>query len=204
MACQALVRDTILSPLKLRLATYPSLSVWTEVDAVGPGQLKLPKFSVSATGSIQSVAEGLLNLPRLFEVYADDNALAFSLSTLPFVGAQAQAHSDEGEAEGEGEETSTELVTSTWLSSLTLSLCAHLTTSILPTIPALSSLGARQLASDLEYLSNVVRTLGVEPEVLEEWRVVAEMSDQDGLAGVTEGKGSDPVFGRVARLRGWM
>lgn len=204
IACQALVRDTILSPLKLRLATYPNLSVWTEVDAVGPGQLKLPKFSVSATGSIQSVAEGLLNLPRLFEVYADDNALAFSLDTLPFVGAQSQVHSDEEKAEGEEEETSTELVTSTWLSSLTLSLCAHLTTTILPTIPALSSLGARQLASDLEYLSNVVRTLGVEPEVLEGWRVVAEMSDQDGLAGIAEGKGSDPVFGKVAKLRGWM
>ncbi|KAF8600232.1 hypothetical protein BDV93DRAFT_496865 [Ceratobasidium sp. AG-I] len=203
-ACQALVRDTILSPLKLRLAAYPNLSVWTEVDAVGPGQLKLPKFSVSATGSIQSVAEGLLNLPRLFEVYADDNALAFSLDTLPFVGSQAQNNQGEGETEGQGEENSSELVTSTWLSSLTLSLCSHLTTVILPAIPALSSLGARQLASDLEYLSNVVRTLGVEPEVLEEWRAVAEMSDQDGLAGVAERKGSDPVFGKVARLRGWM
>lgn len=201
-ACQSLVRDTILSPLKLRLAAYPNLSVWTEVDATGPGQLKLPKFSVSATGSIQSVAEGLLNLPRLFEVYADDNALAFSLDTLPFVGSQAQNQS--GEGEGEGEETSAELVTSTWLSSLTLSLCSHLTTTILPAVPSLTSHGARQLASDLEYLSNVVRTLGVEPEVLEEWRVVAEMSDQDGLAGVAEGKGSDSVFGKVARLRGWM
>jgi hypothetical protein len=53
----------------------------------------------------------------------------------------------------------------------------------------------------------VVRTLGVEPEVLEGWRAAAEMSDQDGMARVREGKdngkGVDGVFGKVARLRGW-
>jgi len=179
------------------------LNVWTEVDAVGPGQLKLPKFSASATGTIQSVAEGLLNLPRLFEVYADDNALAFSLGTLPFFGGQVRIEPEEGEGAEVGA-ASTELVTSTWLSSLTLSLCAYVTDTILPTIQALSPLGARQLASDLDYLSNVVRTLGVEPEGLEGWRAAAEMSDQDGLARVAEGKGTDPVFGKVAALRGWI
>ncbi|KAG9095048.1 hypothetical protein FRC06_010171, partial [Ceratobasidium sp. 370] len=198
IACQSLVRDTILSPLKLRLAGYPFLPGWTEVDtSMGPGQLKLPKFSASATASVQSVAEGLLNLPRLFEVYADDNALAFSLSTLPFVG--------QVELGEEGEEG--ELVTSTWLSSLTLSFCAHVTDVVLPAISSLTSLGARQLASDLEYLGNVVRTLGVEPEVLEEWRAAAELSDQDGIARMREvkesGKGVDGVFGKVAILRGW-
>ncbi|CAE6467510.1 unnamed protein product [Rhizoctonia solani] len=193
-ACQALVRDTILSPLKIRLSGYALLGEWTEMDHTQPGSLKLPKFSTSATSTIQSVAEGLLNLPRLFEVYADDNALAFSLSTLPFVGTELQ----------EEEQGNAELVTSTWLSSLTLSLCAHLTDSILPEITALTPLGARQLASDLEYLSNVVRTLGVEPEVLEAWRVAVEVSDEEGIARVKEGKELDEVFVKVATLRGWV
>ncbi|KAJ1299652.1 hypothetical protein OPQ81_009104 [Rhizoctonia solani] len=195
-ACQALVRDTILSPLKIRLSGYALLGEWTEVDHAQPGSLKLPKFSTSATSTIQSVAEGLLNLPRLFEVYADDNALAFSLSTLPFVGAEVQ----------EEEQGNAEVVTSTWLSSLTLSLCAHLTDTILPEITALTPLGARQLASDLEYLSNVVRTLGVEPEVLEAWRAAAELPDEEGVARVKEGREVDEVdevFGKVAALRGW-
>ncbi|CAE6445231.1 unnamed protein product [Rhizoctonia solani] len=192
-ACQALVRDTILSPLKIRLSGYATLGEWTEVDHTQPGSLKLPKFSTSATSTIQSVAEGLLNLPRLFEVYADDNALAFSLSTLPFVGAEMQ----------EEEQGNAEVVTSTWLSSLTLSLCAHLTDNILPEITALTVLGARQLTSDLEYLANVVRTLGVEPEVLEAWRAAAELSDEEGVARVKEGKEVDEVFSKVAALRGW-
>ncbi|CCO30664.1 Conserved oligomeric Golgi complex subunit 7 Short=COG complex subunit 7 [Rhizoctonia solani AG-1 IB] len=203
-ACQGLVRDTILSPLKIRLSGYAVLGEWTEVDHTQPGTLKLPKFSTSATSTIQSVAEGLLNLPRLFEVYADDNALAFSLSTLPFVGAEQQEQSAGIQEEDQTpEEQNAEIVTSTWLSSLTLSLCAHLTDQILPEITALTPLGARQLASDLDYLSNVVRTLGVEPEVLEQWRVVAELSDGEGIARLKEGKDVGEVFGKVASLRGW-
>ncbi|CAE6373865.1 unnamed protein product [Rhizoctonia solani] len=203
-ACQGLVRDTILSPLKIRLSGYAVLGEWTEVDHTQPGTLKLPKFSTSATSTIQSVAEGLLNLPRLFEVYADDNALAFSLSTLPFVDAEQQQNVGIQEESQNAEEQNAEIVTTTWLSSLTLSLCAHLTDQILPEITALTALGARQLASDLEYLSNVVRTLGVEPEVLEQWRVVAELSDEEGVARVKEGKDGDGVFGKVANLRGWV
>ena len=34
---------------------------------------------------MQHAAEGLLNLPRLFEVYADDDVFAFSIETLPHV-----------------------------------------------------------------------------------------------------------------------
>ena len=37
---------------------------------------------------MQRVAEGPLNLPRLLEVYADDNALSFSIETLPFIQAE--------------------------------------------------------------------------------------------------------------------
>ncbi|KAF8716536.1 Golgi complex component 7 (COG7), partial [Rhizoctonia solani] len=217
-ACQTLVRDTILSPLRIRLSGYALLGEWTEVDHTQPGTLKLPKFSTSATSTIQSVAEGLLNLPRLFEVYADDNALAFSLSTLPFVGSgggrdvggrigggaeQNQTTGIQEESQN-AEEHNAEIVTSTWLSSLTLSLCAHLTDQILPEITALTPLGARQLGSDLEYLSNVVRTLGVEPEVLEQWRAVVELPDEEGIARVKEGKEVDGVFGKVASLRGWV
>ncbi|KAF7794023.1 hypothetical protein EIP86_005151 [Pleurotus ostreatoroseus] len=90
-ACQVALQDTILLPLRTRLAQYPTLPVWaTESDknAKARGgsalsEVQVPTFSLSPTAIMQRLAEGLLNLPRLFEVYADDDALAFSLETLP-------------------------------------------------------------------------------------------------------------------------
>lgn len=102
-ACQKRLRDTLLSPLFKHLASYSSLPVWGSIDSKDdsrndqkrPGQgnatseVVIPTFSLSPTASIQRIAEGLLSLPRLFEVYADDDALAFSIETLPFVDSKS-------------------------------------------------------------------------------------------------------------------
>ncbi|CAL1709346.1 unnamed protein product [Somion occarium] len=97
-ACQIALQDTILRPLRKRLASYPSLSMWSQTESKSKraggttgsalSEVHVPTFSLSPTETIQRVAEGLLNLPRLFEVYADDDALSFSLETLPFVTAE--------------------------------------------------------------------------------------------------------------------
>ena len=93
-SCQVLLQKTILSPLHKHLASYATLAVWSS-SKPAPGKLpggtgaltevQVPVFSISPSDTVQRVAEGLLNLPRLFEVYADDDALAFSIETLPFV-----------------------------------------------------------------------------------------------------------------------
>ncbi|KAF9648710.1 hypothetical protein BDM02DRAFT_3167980 [Thelephora ganbajun] len=93
-SCQVSLQKTILSPLHKHLASYASLPVWSSSKPVpsklsgGTGaltEIQVPVFSISPSDTVQRVAEGLLNLPRLFEVYADDDALAFSIETLPFV-----------------------------------------------------------------------------------------------------------------------
>ena len=93
-SCQISLQKTILSPLHKHLASYASLPVWSSSKPVpsrlpgGTGaltEIQVPVFSISPSDTVQRVAEGLLNLPRLFEVYADDDALAFSIETLPFV-----------------------------------------------------------------------------------------------------------------------
>jgi len=93
-SCQVSLQGTILSPLHKHLATYASLPVWSSSKPApsrlpgGTGaltEIQVPVFSISPSDTVQRVAEGLLNLPRLFEVYADDDALAFSIETLPFV-----------------------------------------------------------------------------------------------------------------------
>ncbi|CDO69070.1 hypothetical protein BN946_scf184992.g19 [Trametes cinnabarina] len=96
--CQQALQDTILSPLHKYLASYASSSLWSAPgDPKGKrgltggsalSEVQVPTFSLSPSSTMQHVAEGLLNLPRLFEVYADDDALAFSLETLPFLSAE--------------------------------------------------------------------------------------------------------------------
>lgn len=96
-ACQLLVHSTILAPLMAQLALYPSLPAWTATAAEIKAQtssaaafdMQMPKFSLSPTETISRVGEGLFNLPRLFEVYAADDALTFSIETLPFVDADS-------------------------------------------------------------------------------------------------------------------
>lgn len=220
--------------------------------------LQLPSFSLSPSPVIQHIAEGLLNLPRLFEVYADDDALAFSVETLPFVDKDSLhamlAHAT-GEAAMEDDQASRhsatsspsvplrrlssnsiaslgkigaspapeadlssnlspEMVSATWLSSLTLSLLSHFTTDILPSIRSLSTSGCAQLASDLAYLSNIVRALNVEWDDLERWKEAVEESDEDGkkkwdakrtefrLGGRREA--GYEVWETVAKMRGWL
>lgn len=87
---QLFLHSTILAPLLSHLADYSNLSTWTTTTDQRPGakgafDLNIPTFSLSPTETISRVGEGLFNLPRLFEVYADDDALGFSIETLPFV-----------------------------------------------------------------------------------------------------------------------
>jgi hypothetical protein len=120
---------------------------------------------------MQRLAEGLLNLPRLFEVYAEDDALAFGVALLPYVKeptAQDYLNVDLDPDAPLAPET----IISMWLTSLTRSLLVHLTETVLPAIEkgkpgqkpgdGLTASGEAQLESDMEYLGNVVRALGVE------------------------------------------
>jgi hypothetical protein len=186
--------------------------------AISSNDLKVPSFSLSPTETVQRVAEGLLNLPRLFEVYADDDALAFSLETLPYVEhtvsrvptEQMQDISQASNWRGSSNYTKppiidAETVTSAWLTSLGHTLLDHLTSDILPTVPALTVPGAAQLFSDLEYMSNIVRALNVEHAHLERWKTCVGLAQEDGLKLITEcGPGSlDTVLDTVSKLRGW-
>lgn len=240
---QLFLHDTILAPLLAHLAEYATLPVWSTAAEQRPGgkgafDLSIPTFSLSPTETISRVGEGLFNLPRLFEVYADDDALTFSIETLPFVDADSlralhgpppavhivppptpRTHSHRLSSEALPPPPSpnpatrrpppppaplpalsAETVIATWLSSLTLSLLAHLTSVSLPAITRLTRHGAAQLVSDLGYISNVARALDVESsEELESWR--------EALEGEGEGRGEREgreraIFERVARIRG--
>ena len=227
---QTSLQAAMLSPLYKSLATYASSPLWT---ASGPtsrrtggagatSEATVPTFSLSPSEAMQHAAEGLLNLPRLFEVYADDDVFAFSIETLPHVDfTLLESLTETVAAEPQSmhvRRTSTtrtppnpaplsvltpEAIASVWLSSLGLSLLEHLTQSILPSIRSLTTGGAAQLASDLGYLGNIVSALSVESKELNRWIEVVSMDDETGKATILDVDGADSIFSSVARMRGW-
>lgn len=114
-----------------------------------------------------------------------------------------------------------ETIQSAWLSSITFSLLSHLTTSVLPSIRMLTTLGAAQLAYDLGDLANVASMLNAYWEDLDRWRECCELSNDEGkrrwltvqgasafAQGVSNAQAqsivdADAIFRLVARLRGW-
>jgi hypothetical protein len=224
-AAQGALHGTLLAPLRAHLAGYAGLAVWTE-GAAGGG--RVPTFSRSPSAPAQRAADGLLHLPRLFDAYAGDAALAFSLPTLPHVDAallRALAADDEpapppptpGHAHGRRAASislrsppvpapapaaepvlSPEAVSSAWLCSLGRALVAHLCGALLPRIGALGPGGAAQLAADAGYLATVVQALNVAPAPLERWRVAAEMGEAALRSALAEGRA--PEEEEVLRL----
>ncbi|KAJ7178354.1 Golgi complex component 7-domain-containing protein [Mycena crocata] len=227
-ACQISLQGTILLPLRKHLASYASSPLWSAPGdpkskrTVTANELHVPIFSLSPSETIHKICEGLLNLPRLFDVYADDDALSFSLHTLPHVDPEILKSLSEQSASGNESGTSPghkrrqsmstpklppapmdpELVSSAWLSSLGHTLLTYLTTSVLPNISTLSAAGAAQLASDLGYLSTIVRALNVEFEDLDRWKEYADMDDEGGKRQIAE-REMDVIFQNISRMRGW-
>lgn len=92
-AAQIFLHETILTPLMATLDGYASLSVWTQAsesrpESRGAFDLHIPTFSLSPSEIITRIGEGFLNLPAMFEMYAEDEALGYSLDTLPDLDAE--------------------------------------------------------------------------------------------------------------------
>ncbi|KAG1830278.1 guanine nucleotide exchange factor in Golgi transport N-terminal-domain-containing protein [Suillus subalutaceus] len=201
-ALQSSLQQTLLAPLHAHLSSYASLALWA--------------VSSDPNNIVQHVVEGLLNLPWLFEVYADDDALDFSLNTLSNV--------DEAYLSGLSEQSlelrhnrrtplvlppkpvmlSPEAIAAALLSSLGYSILSYLTSDVLPKIRTLSIAGVAQLSSDLGYLSNIVRALNVEYEELDRWKEYVGMNDEEGSRVVGEKLPGDQVLVLVAKMGGWL
>ncbi|KAN0079991.1 Conserved oligomeric Golgi complex subunit 7 [Tylopilus felleus] len=211
-ANQRTLQRVLLSPLYAHLVAYSTLPLWSAArvqDAVpGMAGVVVPTFSLSPSDVAHRVGDGLLNLPRLFEVYAEDDALGFELAGLagPTDGVEKVA-TGTGEAEDERglqvQVHSPEAVTAAWLSSLGRATVVHLTRDVLPQIKTLSAAGAAQLNADLGYLETIVRALGVEKGDLERWKALVGMTDDEGRVMLASDDGSDKIAHTVARMRKW-
>ncbi|KAG6374006.1 oligomeric Golgi complex subunit 7 [Boletus reticuloceps] len=211
------LQRVLLSPLYAHLAIYPTLPLWIAArvqDAVpGMAGVIVPTFSLSPSDVAHRVGDGLLNLPRLFEVYAEDDALGFELESLAGPDGSDMVVTGSGSAMGSGEADerrqgqvphSPEVVTAAWLASLGRATVAHLTRDVLPQIKTLSGAGAAQLSADLGYLETIVRALGVEMGDLERWKACVGMTDEEGRAMLASDEGNDRIGQLVARMRKWV
>ncbi|KAL4063959.1 oligomeric Golgi complex subunit 7 [Scleroderma yunnanense] len=205
---QRTLQRVLLSPLFVHLSTYASLPLWSSArpqDLVpGLAGVSIPIFSLSPSEAIQRVGDGLLNLPRLFEVYAEDDALGFEIDALAGEdGLQSHSPSGDNTATAQRQQVhSPEAVTTTWLSFLGRNMLDHLTGKVLPQIRVLSATGSAQLAADLGYLSTIIRALGVEEGDLEQWKTYVGMGDEEGRAALAD-EDVNEVLALVARMRGW-
>ncbi len=81
-AVQTFLHELVLSQFLPELEVYASLSIWSSnkhPSVVNEYDLAMPKFSLSPTEAMARIGEAMLNLPRLFEAYADE-ALLFCLN----------------------------------------------------------------------------------------------------------------------------
>lgn len=228
---QLFLQATILAPLFSNLTNYATLQLWSaspsETSGKGAFDLSIPTFSLSPTETISKVGEGLFSLPRLFEIYAEDDALGFSIETLPFIDINSlrnslgpvspitpnPRHSGGLNSMRKSSISNSirieieplqnlppETLISLYLSSLTLTLLNHLTGTILPTINKLSKTGADQLISDLSYITNVARALDVEAsDELDWWRAAVE-NEVAEVERKKEGRERE-IWERVKRIR---
>ncbi|GAC97761.1 hypothetical protein PHSY_005348 [Pseudozyma hubeiensis SY62] len=109
----------------------------------------------------------------------------------------------------EGDESEAGVLSQYLHSLLTLFLTRFLTT-VLPSLPRLSEIGAAQLAADLDYLGNISSVIYAESEaMLRFWKKASELSGGEGRAVVAEyvvGVGSRDGGGlgnRKGGLEGW-
>ena len=206
-ANQHTLQRVLLSPIFVHFSTYPSLSLWSSArqqDLIpGLSGVSIPTFSLSPSEAIQRVGDGLLNLPRLFEVYAEDDALGFEIDALAGEVGQSHGGVDVAATQKQQQQVhSPETVTAMWLSSLGRTTLDHLTKKVLPQIRVLSAAGSAQLAADLGYLSTIIRALGVEEGDLVQWKTYASMGDEQGHAALAS-EDVNEVLASVAKIRGW-
>lgn len=206
-ANQRTLQRVLLSPLFVHLNAYSSLPLWSasrQEPVPGLAGVNIPAFSLSPSETIQRVGDGLLNLPRLFEVYAEDDALGFEIGALATGdGLTSGREGDDSSAVQAEQLLSPEAVTTAWLSSLGRTMLAHLTRNILPQIRVLTSAGSAQLAADLGYLSTIIRALGVDEGDLERWRTCVSVGDEEGRADYLATEKADDILRSVAKMRGW-
>ncbi|TPX71472.1 hypothetical protein SpCBS45565_g01108 [Spizellomyces sp. 'palustris'] len=208
---QRFVFDTLFAVVEKQLAPLPSMDTWNSnaPTTAGPFNLDVPQFSLSPLSYITRIGEHLLTLPQQLELYVDDDALKFSIKTLPYLTPKDFEHNEE-EIQPEEDD-----VTHLWITSVSRGTMSTYINSLLR-IPRLSQHGTKQILTDVGYIANVFAAMDI--ELLPEFRRVHALLDMDNAEvkarflrvkqGKPEVEGDGFIFGdedlvrRVTGIRG--
>jgi len=141
---QTFVFDTMFQFIKEKLETVPKLKNWEKSAQISPAGIEMPMFSLSQLGYITQIGEHLFALPQQLAPFAS------------------------GELDTEEKDTTSDDdidtgFVSQWLqhiSSNTMSLYLQKICQI----QKLSTMGVKQLITDIEYLCEVISPFGIQPE----------------------------------------
>jgi hypothetical protein len=143
--------DIVFAPLRLHLTDVPNMTVWKSENAGMALTSNLPDFSLSPQEYITQIGQYLMTLPQQLEPFtmSDTPMLTVALrhGKLPYVGELSEMP---------------EHMSSLWLESVARGTM-HIYTEQILKIRELTEQSTKQLITDIDYLSNVLDDLGLEP-----------------------------------------
>ncbi|KAH9821033.1 Golgi complex component 7-domain-containing protein [Melampsora americana] len=184
---QNIIQSVIISPLLKDIEDYSNLQFWNQsesdlksskqIQSISTLDLKiLNELSKSPNESIIKLGEGLLNLPRLFEMIKEEEgrSLNFMIDLLPYIEQDEEYLKSLKINDKEEEEFNFELIISTWLVSLSLKVLDYFLIEILEKKvfkkSRLNEISRNQVLIDLEYLTQVLKALDINCSSLDEFK----------------------------------
>lgn len=193
--------DIAFAQIKKQLAMVPHLKLWSTAkeDAMGVvDDAELPAFSLPPTEYATTVGQLLMTLPQHLEPIAASmneggqelSAMETALHTakLPF------------SAEGTGDKAEMENMADRWLSSI-VRASEHTYVEACLQIPSLTAQMSKQLAADLDYMGNVVDSLGL-PILKDMSSLITLLRAPEASYADEASKAPKKLSSGVARVRG--
>lgn len=84
--CQRFIYDSLFLTIDEQLSDIYHKDHWSHIttNKVSPFNFEIPQFSLSPSTYIVNIGEHLLSLPQHLELYLNDEALTYSVNTLPY------------------------------------------------------------------------------------------------------------------------
>eukprot|EP00177_Eucheuma_denticulatum_P002788 GFKZ01005009.1.p1 GENE.GFKZ01005009.1~~GFKZ01005009.1.p1 ORF type:complete len:844 (+),score=115.99 GFKZ01005009.1:97-2628(+) len=170
------VYDTMFAGVKERFSSFSVRDLWSA--EASDGDANLVGFSSSPLGYATEVADFLMTIPQQIEPFVpDEEDSKYAAPASPYVfskaaitaspyatsssGTQA-GYSGEPSQTDQGDELSGMSFAGMWISMLAIGTM-ELYVDKICSIPKMSAAGTRQLATDADYICNIIASLGVAP-----------------------------------------